>query len=241
MSHFIYYLPAQNLTAAKLPQSLLDAMPTPGLPGNRIEKGPDGKEGAIFAGKRNKETIDAARLKYAPKEQTWMQGPEYWVGYWNDDEPTAETLARPRMVNGYSVELEGGERWTVPLARVAAGGTMLPERLAMDADNNLRRTPLEQYSDLCAAAEAAFETIVAVFDRGEIPKVDERELFHIAVQALQTNYYVGAAELSLLGVITTANLLTIVQYLADLPGYIALRDAAAEDETEKNAEAPMPE
>jgi hypothetical protein len=73
--------------------------------------GPDGQAGAIFAWWNRQDR----HIGYQPERQEWIKSPNgYWVGFWKDDPPSPEQLARPYQERGKFVTLGDGNRWLVP-------------------------------------------------------------------------------------------------------------------------------
>lgn len=145
--------------------------------------------------------------------------PTVLVGWDSKSPPGPEDLRRGEQLDGHEVELAGGRRWLVPVARYPRGDTPLPRRLQWDgkawADGEIE----ERFRELWVGAERVWGEIVgaAEGDGAGIAEVTLGESADLASLALSINYRVGPGELSLLGLLTTANQADVVLSVVDWP------------------------
>ena len=177
--------------------------------------------GCIFASGRDDE-----RLRYEPDKQTWSKsinekGGGYWVGFYTDNPPTAADLARDEQIDGHKVKLSDGSEWLVPMARCFPVGTKLPETLILTKEG-LGSRPIAKYAQFSRRAQRMWNSVlhqIGVFE-GELDEViDARDEWILAAEALGLNYYVSAAEINALELLTTTNLAEIVMAVVDMPTY----------------------
>jgi len=190
-----------------------------------IYNGPEGKSGVLLAGN------PSGDIGYFPDRQTWRKGTrgDFWLGFDPEDPPTPEDLARPRLVSGHTVEMRGGGKWTIPVARSFPVGTGLPQIIVLDETGTVTTETVPEFVDLsrraekiwtamieaAAAAEekraAGDETAVAVWS------ISFAERFEIAVAALAVNYRLEADEISLLKIMEGIHQDQILYALVDGP------------------------
>ena len=207
--------------------------------------GPSGAGGIVIG-------ADAASLGYFPDRQTWAPMADHfgivrWVGY--DTLPAARELERSEPVDGYVLELPHGDgsqqEWIIAKGRIFPRGTLLPQSLGLSPDGTLTRKVLPTYAAAAACGERIWATIRkanGLLEEGEaIEDLSDEEGFAAAATVLGVNYRVGPAEVSLLGVVTTANLLAILACYVDYPAYQAWRRMHQESKKNETGSTPGPE
>ena len=177
-------------------------------------------------------------LKYDKNNQRWEHiyindEYKYSVGYWIDKIPGPDDLMRSGAINGYSVESTDGNKWTIPLARLLNGDSLLPQSLKLDSKTKeLILKPLTKYEKLCGYALEYFEKLKEVYDNNKIDREESYpHLFEIAECALSTNYHVSAHEISLLEIVDTTNVIMICGMICDLPNIIKQHLESQGDQT----------
>jgi len=197
------------------------------IPG-QCGRGPDGGPGILCA-------IEGAPHPnpiYAPADQTWVKGPggKYWAGFNNAQRPTPDLLARDKFIAGDKVKLRDGHEWTIPIARSFVRGSALPQELSLGEDGRTwELKTLPEYVSLCADAEKVWEGFGAVAAGGKF-EIDDQELIRIAVDALGVNYRVSAVEVSMLRLLSTAEMWLILRAMVDWNSVIKAAEAAQKKE-----------
>lgn len=201
--------------------------------------------GLLFAQVDPTDPAAMAAFKLQPDSQTWARmadcggpdnGARIWFGFDAADPPGPEDLARPEPVGGYFIPLADGRPWLVPTARLFPEGTELPESLAIGPEGKLIRRPLPAFRELCRDADRVWAAAVGQAEGdADAPGIDDDvDGFRIAAAAMAVNYRVSLAEVSALGLLTTANLPRVLQAFVDFPEYAKVelaRRAAAQKKT----------
>ncbi len=227
MSSFLYFLPGGG---AGTGQAEFEAAGIgyawPERPIKRETfKGPGGNAAGvtIAAG------FDEARVGFFPERQTWVQvpGSPAWCGYYNDELPTPDELARAETIAGYFVKLADGRNWLVPVARAigeAGWYHVLPRLSTLDADGNWQAGEVvDRYRPLWKLATDWWDTLAAARIEekpdGDGARVtfDFQQTHDAASAALATNYRIGKIEASLLGLFDDNVVREILNAVVDLP------------------------
>lgn len=216
MTKFLYYI-AGGASKADLKNLGLAHLIDASLAVTSVTGFEDGSAGTLLS--------EDATSGYNPTTQTWQNRGKYWLGFHTDNPPLPHDLARADMIDGHKVKLEKDWEVTVPLARRFPMGTALPVALLIGVDGELITKPLPRFAALSAGADKIFDTLAMA--EGSIQYT---ELFAIIAQALAVNYCVSVAELSVLEVITTSNIVTLAEALIDMP---TLRDYGKAAEQKK--------
>jgi len=242
MDQVLYYVPGVSVVGQAGREAagvahLLRANAPEGIIANN---GPDGGAGVVL------HNLDGLRLGYFPERQRWTVEPEgrYWVGV--EGSPRPDVLLRPETLTGHHVKLEDGHLWMVPLARVFGVGTTIPNTLALGPDGALVRNVLPRFVEFSRIAERLerqyFGEVEAAVAEGE-PESGavrpggwtEEEAYRMAGEALGLNYYVDAFVVGCMGLITSTNLLRILEAVIDIPTF---RVAAQRQEAGAEGKAP---
>lgn len=209
-------------------------------------RGPGGTGGCVVVptGTTNNERS----FGYFPKRQEWKQATngKYWLGKYTDNPPTPESMRRPEMITGHKVELQDGNEWEIPVARVFPTGSGLPQSIILGPNGELVAEALPQYAKLSKMAERVWDQFLAeVKDHSEpgvlagAPDFTVKEQWEIATEALAMNYIIGQEEVSFLRLFTTHNIGKVWGALIDMPTMIAvnkeLEEAAADPAKKKDA------
>ncbi len=131
----------------------------------------------------------------------------------------------------------GGE-WLVPVIRLAAGGTGLPQTIYLDEAGELASETIARFAPLLEMADKAFASTIGPMFGREVDDADEMtiaEAFEFAVMVLQVNYRIDRAAASLLRLFDTASLRSVMQAAIDLP---TIEAAWADMEAAKKKQAP---
>lgn len=162
---------------------------------------PSGKAGWLFAD--SSLLPDGETLGIYVDRQTWRKmptadGPELWLGYWNDHPPQPDELRRDTRLSTHGVKLDDGRMWHVPIVghreekRFASD---LPAFLDIDEHGNrVRGKELPEYSGLWeVVADLADRHFAAEMGEGEEPS--DGDQWAATVALLQAEYRVGPVEL----------------------------------------------
>ncbi len=181
--------------------------------------------------------IDAKLLHYKPNEQTWKKSVDgkFHIGLYKGQPPTEKTLRRKKQLVGYEVELAGGEKWLIPLARILAGGSIFPQSLMLGKNGELITEAMPKYALFSAKVEKLWDDFQCENKcrEGEL-KLSMTERMELAIEALAWNYKVGADEVNLLKLITTENLSEILAAVIDVPTILEVSKQMVD--AKKNAE-----
>lgn len=171
------------------------------------DKSPSGKPGLAFA---DPERIKPRATGVDMSAQTWRRltfnpnGPELFVGYWNDAKPTPADLARPNMLHGDSVLLADDHRWQIPKVRrfdeaIPGFSCALPSYWDLDDKGNPKAgAVLAAYRHLWdATAPYASRKFEAEIEDDAVPPTDA-ELLRCVAELLKANYVVDLPELVLI-------------------------------------------
>lgn len=209
MPGFLYFVPRAGISLDDLRATGLgyafDGSP---ISRRQVDRGPNDSPGVIIA---RESACPPAQVAYTPKTQTWrkaIQG-EFWIGHQKDHLPGPADLARPEQIALYQHIMGDGNPWALPTAITASGDSPLPKVRRMKDDGSIERVVQERYRQLYLDADA----VRSLFITGEV--LNEREYWNICVRALQTNYYVGSAEITILDLLTDIAVMRILTVLVD--------------------------
>lgn len=234
MGRVLYYLPSVVKQEDFLAERAAVFGTDPSVEHRGVSGGPDGGEGEVLS-----LSSGVGRVAYLKAEQEWAQVPgrAWWMGWDRASPPAPRDLARPEQLRGRAVRLADGQDWIVPTARLwiehegrALPVDALPQKLGVGADGRLAFSPLARYRTLADAGLRVWQGLNVAQGAISItlPLNDE---WQIAVDALSANYHVGPEEVTALGLLTTANLASLLLALIDFEGFVsvlkALEEAAA--------------
>ena len=143
-------------------------------------------------------------IKYEADRQTWHKNPAgYWLGFYNDARPDAETLYRGEALNATIRELADGTEWGIPLALFQDRSIATPHVFGLDDAGEFVRKPKPQYAEFSRLANEYFDIVAGadwVIDANKDEKIQAQLLQDLAVAALSVAYrvdrfHIGALEL----------------------------------------------
>jgi hypothetical protein len=161
------------------------------------------------------------RIAYEPDKQKWIPSGEYagvWAGMWLDDVPAAAELKRRRMVAGFTLRL-GGDEWVIPLAREITGGSRLPQVMRLGPAGSIIKETAGEYRGFEQRINQFWAALAYELGLAEIEarRLNEKEMFCLACEAIGINYRIGADEAGLLELIETDNVEEILLNCVDKP------------------------
>lgn len=220
---FLYFVPSPNNTFTPEAKAALEYA-IPGGNASMVEcfAGPGSERGLIVT---RPGVFDVDRQRYRPSEQTWRKIPNklIWVGRWNEDRITPDSLARPEQCDGPLVTLADGQPWRVAQARKFLeldSGPLYVSSLPHDLDLNeqgkwVRSKVSAAYADLSQMAEAYWSAMIDAIST-EKDQFQYDDLDRLCVASLSANYYVSDVELALLGAYSIRCRESIVSAVLDL-------------------------
>jgi hypothetical protein len=177
-----------------------------------VASGPDGGKGCVIAVRP--QVDDGQRPSYQPQSQTWQRfGNEklgyQWIGYDTATPPGPNSLRRKNQIPGADVELGDRRIWSAPqILSLNDDNSQWEHRLPVlyQADEKLRWSASVQPRYL-EVFEAAKKVIGATYHGAPVTVGESLEW---SLLFLAVNYRVGAAESSLLGIMSTHYLASIL-------------------------------
>jgi hypothetical protein len=210
VSSFLYFFPSREIAPSR--DHLSDADRAAGLDAVWRDgalssatpaKGPAGQTGSmVMVGP------DATSCLYDEKAQTWRKvSDHYWIGYWNDQKPTATTLKRPTMIDGETVEIDGQE-WVIPVCGPAY--RTLPTVWRKNGVG-WKAEVHESCLALMQECEGIQEDIRRFRDDGfDLRAAQDRQL-NFAARMIAVNYHVGDEEISALALLNDRSFIQIIK------------------------------
>lgn len=239
MSGFLYYIPGVQSLASPL-ASLSHIGKTLAQRGV-FSNGPDGGGGLLLA-------IGGAHtpaVKVDLANQTWVKAAcgEYWIGTENGKTPGPFDLAKREIVGGHFVTLADGNDWLIPCARSDVRQIDLPQSLRLGPNGEWVSETLPEFLEFCDRVERSYESFFEVMQaqreyRSAENVIPDSELIALAVDGLSVNYHLSAQEISVLGLLTSANLFGIIGALFDWP---TIERIVAREASEKKTSAVITE
>ena len=218
---FLYFVPNKDRDLLK---NILYAFDSKPLDREVLRGGPNGGRGYIFFDSSAMNRI--AQVTYNPDKQTWrkMPGVDIWVGYFNDEPPTAKDLARKDLVPGHALELgSGSDLWTIPCSRYFGESGFscgLPQVMDLNEEGEWTvGNVLAKHQELWDVSGKWFDAIATLDDGEENPSADMTiaDVANACVVALRTNYRVSALEVGMLGLLTSSSRSEIMNMTIDYP------------------------
>lgn len=140
-----------------------------------IGQSPSGKPGVVYTPR--------GRAGYFPEQQTWEKRKGYWLGRWNDQALTPESVLRHEHHGGVPVKMADGREWLVPIAHQLPHGHFF--------DGRWERRVKEPFREYWERTLAYYEAWREAFAPGGDKQVsfEWSELADYACLALGFNYY----------------------------------------------------
>lgn len=193
-------------------------------------KGPGGVGGVLLADEKR---LSGQRVGLDLQRQQWnrIPGSEAWCGFFTDAPPVPAELAREKMINGQFVELGDGHDWLIPVARglqetagTVSGFNALPQGRELNGDGKWKAGGvIERYRPLWAVAERVWDELTSgASDKEDSDRdaMDYQQTTEAVVTVLATNYCVGPAEVSMLGLLSDENVNECLRALIDWATWI---------------------
>lgn len=243
MAGFLYYIPngtcslgLSGLAARGLGYAFRDG----GIAFTEVRGGPDHGNGVIAA---DEARGLRGRVRFEATKQEWSRipGSEAWVGLWTDSLPSPADLLRDDALEGHTVRLLDGRDWTVPIARgwTEEDGELRwyhnpPRRAELDSEGRwVQGGVVRRYAPFWTLAcrwEDARAGAVRKDAEASAFVVSFENVISAAVDVLQVNYAVGAAEVNLLGLLTEQLAVRVMDAAIDMPTRLAwVKKKAAEE------------
>lgn len=173
-----------------------------------LDNGPDGGTGILCG-------LNVPVLFHAADKQEWhecsqdgkLEAGRAWIGWFKNQRPTPETLARKKQFNGELTELNDGNEWLIPIAK------QLPHVLGRTREGKAKLTVAERYRAFFERSYAVLEMFMTA-PQGEAAMTYE-EAQAYGVQALAINYRVTVDLVVALELITTDLLWTIPEIVTE--------------------------
>ncbi len=183
----------------------------------------------------------ASDVRFRASDQIWERveepgRPVWHLGYYRESPPKEADLQRAFLLDGYSIELGNGERWSLPPVRRHPEGTGLPSRLKLKADGGVEQELMDEYRALFDEVSDYAETYYGGLLKAETGEAGEPPDFPLAVayKLIAVNYRVGRAEINALGLVTSENLPMNAWVAIDLPAFYRVAgDEQSVSEAEK--------
>lgn len=177
---------------------------------------------------------------YYPEKQSWhkVYGGACFVGWENNSPPEPNDLIRPNVIDGHPVKLADGKEWIIPTARVFPKGTGLPAALILGPDGELITEGLPKYAEISKSADRVWSEFERSIEGTERPDSEKlltiQDQFSIAIEALSINYRLSKWEVSALRLITTENVVKILEALIDVPTLLEVANSQSESTKKKD-------
>ena len=154
----------------------------------------------------------------------------FWVGYFREQRPTQQSLARKSGVPGKPVKLLDGDSWMIPVLREwrltddesqIVAGTPLPRMIGCDEYGNVCKGDVRpEYRGIW---QRSWDFHVGVFSQlsaeGSVVEVPLVDMYELAVDILNLNYRVLGPELRALEIVSTEEAQEIIRVALDWQGY----------------------
>lgn len=184
-----------------------------------VTAGPDGQLGWLLY-----RDVPGEINSFDAVNQTWQRMPlpnDVWIGYeTSKGMPQPRTLQRPEIIPGSSAVLGDGNAWAIPAAyewdESLVANCPLPRSLAVQYDGSwtLGNVVPEHRRLWDLVSEYLDAQSSAIDGRFQFPKINDW-----CVLALQTNYYVGPYEVSLMMLLNQTTRNAVIDAILDLATY----------------------
>jgi len=238
MGDMLYYAPGMSgvMNAQGVARLGLDYIGECGYSTTRVQEGPDGHPGAVFAVQVDRPPTEENPVRYVRDRQTWtpFDSGGVWLGYWTDAKPGPSDLWRGVRMTATGVRLEDGHVWQVP------GVAALPRMLWVDDTSTLMSAALPQYTAFETACNRFIEAMRAehLKDSGQplggLREMTHRDFYDAVCTGLGVLYRVSWREASALRLVSDASGTEIMRAMLDLAAYEGMRaemEAEAQNKT----------
>ena len=239
MSGFLYFVPDYKCPPAGPDEAALRRCGLEHLRGavfshNAIElgRGPGGNSGTTLVLDDVAPGGSAPVCGYYPEKQTWRQFKLFWLGCETARPPRPADLVRKEILPGHLVTMGDGNPWRVPAER------FLPNRLELDEDGHVQRVPLPQFAALKQQTRLLWDDYLQVISAAGTPadgppaekkalRLTDAEQFRLAAHYLGVNYRLAVPECNLLGLLSEACLVRVLEAILDVPALAKMMEAEA--------------
>lgn len=246
MSTLLYFVPKQisvgfQCTQDKIDAGLTHVEPDMQMQSNWTASGPEGLCGVVGS-MCLPDNSDGPPAVYDPAKQVWRKNAKkgYWVGFWKDDLPTPESLARPdaKRLDGNRTKLLDGNYWVIPVCVPAIirgmGGSTLPRQYDLDDEGNLTGKTRKEYASLADRCYKYFQLWSGMEEYPAEGTPEATELFRsnvdLAAELIGINYRVDRFEaIAVLGLLGSDEYHRVLRAAIDAEGV----EAAIEEEAKK--------
>lgn len=165
-------------------------------------------------------------LRYDAQSQKWQRVPDanLWVGYDAAHPPAPQSLARAKQLPGYPVSLLDGHNWLIPQLREWIPSDTLTFRCTLprvikqseDTGEFVLGDVVPQYRAVWEAGLRVSDELFRQLTEGATAALDDAEVLKFCIDLLELNYRVNASVVSLLELLSSAEIAAIVQVAVDL-------------------------
>jgi hypothetical protein len=222
---FIYAIDGISAASKKklIDVGLDSVLVSPQTRGN-LKNGPGGCGCLLLTNSR-----ESKKLQYKPEEQTWRKSnnKKFYIGFYNDEKPTPQELAREEQIDGHYITDLDGNKWLIPCARVFPKGTKLPQALILSPGGKVIRESLDIFVQFSNRAEDLWHDFQ--IDLGWISGekiLTNEDQWKLAAEAIGFNYRMGPDEINALKIfISEKNMTQIIYAIVDAQTVlVALKD-----------------
>jgi hypothetical protein len=207
--HYLIFIPNKigpnknHLKEVGLPE-LVQPGDSPALWADLIGRGPGDQPGQIW-------TWGDQIPAYLPDQQTWVEDKKgrYWYGFSTSSPPTPTDLLRQNPIDGVSIELADGHKWTVPNV------TRLPAVFDLDDQDEPVMLPHPRFRAFAEECGWALEVVTADLQGGVSP--DWKRSLDFAAMALSQNYRLNRSIAIRLGMLSEATVPQVLMQAVDVP------------------------
>lgn len=230
---FLYFEPNVNLS--QVPDDLKYAFDRRPCFHQVTGNGPGNSSGTLLCG--GAYHVQSHRIGYYPDRQTWTKVPgvKRWIGYYTDEPPTPDDLARSEQLRSHLVVLSG-QQWKVPIARAFErtddGGRFvisLPRVFDLSDDGEwVSGQIVDEFQPLWQAASRWWDFMAAgIPDNPTVATHIEAELTDFVddcVTALAVNYRLSKVECHVLKLFRDDTFTDVLAAIVDMPSMNAFSE-----------------
>ncbi len=239
MAGFLYFVPDYQCPTGGPDEATLKRLGLEHLLGGRFSfnqialgRGPGNTSGTTLVLDDVAPGGSAPVCGYYPEKQTWRPFKWFWLGFETASPPRPADLVRQEPLPGHPVTLGDGQLWRVPAER------FLPNRLELDEDGHVQRVPLPQFAALKQQTRLLWDDYLQVISAAGTPadgppaekkalRLTDAEQFRLAAHYLGVNYRLAVPECNLLGLLSEACLVRVLEAILDVPALAKMMEAEA--------------